>query len=266
MNIKIITTSVFISFFISAAVIAQDMTVGTVVLGEYSTRFHYRGADIIRNRAYNIRKAIETLDGTILRPDETLSYNRLLGQRTGRRGWRQAKTIQDGEIFIDFGGGICQVSSTLHAAALYSGMDIVEAQHHSRYMTYIEPGLDATVNWRQPDLLIRNRYTFPIRIHAWESEPGTVVIQILGERRIWEVTVERTILSQRRYRTEIRQRDDLPTTHRQILERGTNFLIFDQRVDMRNLETEELYSYTTRYHYDSSPRIIEVGTIPLATD
>lgn len=99
MNIRILAASVFISFFISAAVIAQDVTVGTVVLGEYETRFHYRGADIIRNRAHNIRKAIGILDGTILRPDETLSYNSLLGQRTGRRGWRQAKTILDGEIF-----------------------------------------------------------------------------------------------------------------------------------------------------------------------
>lgn len=262
MNIRILAASVFISFFISAAVIAQDVTVRTVVLGEYETRFHYRGADIIRNRAHNIRKAIGILDGTILRPDETLSYNSLLGQRTGRRGWRQAKTILDGEIFIDFGGGICQVSSTLHAAALLSGMNIIQAQHHSRYMTYIEPGLDATVNWRQPDLLIRNPYSFPVQIHAWEREPGIIVIQLLGERKIWEVTIERTIISERRYRTQIRQRDDLPTTHRHIVERGTNFLIFDQRVDMRNLETEELYSYTTRFHYDSSPRIIEVGTIP----
>ena len=150
MNIRLLIALVLNSLLLSTAVIAQDISVGTTTLGSYETRFHYAGDDVIRNRAYNVRKAIRKLDGTILRPQETLSYNRLLGQRTGERGWRQAKTILHGEIFIDYGGGICQVSSTLHAAAIYSGMDIVQAQHHSRYMTYIDPGLDATVNWTAP--------------------------------------------------------------------------------------------------------------------
>ena len=262
MNIRLLIVLILNSILLSTAVIAQDISLGDTVLGSYETRFHYRGADIIRNRAHNIRKAIRMLDGTILRPDETLSYNRLLGPRTGSRGWRQAKTILDGEIFIDFGGGICQVSSTLHAAAVLSGMHIVEAQHHSRYMTYIEPGLDATVNWRQPDLIIRNPYDFPVRIHAWEKETGIVAIEFFGEQKIWEITIERNEIERRHHRTEIRERTDRPISYRHILERGTNFLIIDQWIHRRNLETEELISERTRIQYDSSPRIIEIGTMP----
>ena len=250
------------SILLSTAVIAQDISVGTETLGAYETRFHYSGEDIIRSRAYNVRKAMRKLDGTILRPEQTLSYNRLLGPRTGERGWRQAKTILNGEIFIDYGGGICQVSSTLHAAALFSGMDIVNAQHHSRYMTYIDPGLDATVNWTEPDLIIRNPYDFPVRIHAWEREPGVAAVEFLGEERMWDITVETIELERRRHKTETRERPDLPTSYRHVLEKGTNFLLLDQWIHRRNLFTEEVISERTRIQYDPSPRIIEVGTMP----
>jgi len=261
MNIRLLITLVLNSLLLSTAVIAQDIAVGTTQLGIYETRFHYRGDDVTRNRAYNVRKAIHKLDGTVLRPQETLSYNRLLGQRTGTRGWRQAKTILHGEIFIDYGGGICQVSSTLHAAAIYSGMEIINAQHHSRYMTYIEPGLDATVSWPDLDLLIRNPYDFPVRIHAWERETGVAAIEFLGDHKIWDVSVERIIIERRRNLTEIRELPEQPVSYRHIAEKGTNFLLFDQWITHRNIETEELFSERTRIQYDPSPRIIEVGTL-----
>lgn len=262
MNIRLLIALVLNSILLSTAVVAQDISTGTAVLGSYETRFHYTGDDIIRSRAHNVRRAIRKLDGTILRPDQRLSYNRLLGPRTGERGWRQAKTILNGEYFIDFGGGICQVSSTLHAAAIYSGMDIVQAQHHSRYMTYIDPGLDATVSWTEPDLVIRNPYDFPVRIHAWEREPGIAAVEILGEQRIWDITIERIEITRRRHKTEIRERPDLPTTYRNVLEKGTNFILFEQWVHRRNVITEELLSERTIFQYDPSPRIIEVGTMP----
>lgn len=261
MNIRLLIALVLNSLLLSTAVIAQDIATGTAVLGSYETRFHYAGDDVIRNRAYNVRKAIRKLDGTILRPQETLSYNRLLGQRTGERGWRQAKTILHGEIFIDYGGGICQVSSTLHAAAIYSGMEIINAQHHSRYMTYIEPGLDATVSWPDLDLLIRNPYDFPVRIHAWERETGVAAIEFLGDHRVWEVSIERNMIERRGFTTEIRELSDQPNTYRHVLEKGTNFLLFDQWITHRNIETEELFSERTLFQYDPSPRIIEVGTL-----
>jgi len=261
MNIRLLIALVLNSILFSTAVIAQDIAVGTTQLGIYETRFHYGGQEVIRNRAYNVRKAIRKLDGTVLRPEQSLSYNRLLGQRTGEKGWRQAKTILHGEIFIDYGGGICQVSSTLHAAALLSGMNIVNSQHHSRYMTYIDPGLDATVNWTEPDLVIRNPYDFPVRIHAWEREPGVAAVEFLGDHRVWDITVERIEIERRRHTTEIRELPDQPNTYRHVLEKGTNFLLFDQWVHRRNLETEELLSERTRIQYDPSPRIIEVGTL-----
>lgn len=263
MNIRFLLVLVGNSLLFSTAVIAQDAIAGTTILGSYETQFHYRGEDVVRNRAYNVRKAIGILDGTILQPNDILSYNRLLGPRTGERGWRQAKTIVHGEIFIDYGGGICQVSSTLHAAAIFSGMDIIETQHHSRYMTYIDPGLDATVSWPGPDLRIQNPYDFPIRIHAWERESGVAAIEILGESRTWDVTMETISIERRRYATETRERPDLPNTYVHILEKGTNFLLFDRWIHRRNIETQELISERVRFQYDSSPRIIEIGMMPL---
>jgi vancomycin resistance protein YoaR len=266
MNIRLLIALVLNSILLSTAVIAQDISAGTTTLGAYETHFHYTGEDIIRSRAYNVRRAMRKLDGTILRPEQSLSYNRLLGPRTAARGWRQAKTILNGEIFIAPGGGICQVSSTLHAAAIFSGMEILNAQHHSRYMTYIDPGLDATVNWTEPDLVIRNPYNFPVRIHAWEREPGVAAVEFLGEERIWEITVETIELERRRHKTETRERSDLPTSYRHVLEKGTNFLLLEQWVHRRNLYTEELFSERRRIQYEPSPRIIEVGTMPEAEE
>jgi vancomycin resistance protein YoaR len=128
-------------------------------------------------------------------------------------------------------------------------------------MTYIEPGLDATVSWPDLDLLIRNPYDFPVRIHAWERETGVAAIEFLGDHKVWDVNVERIIIERRRNLTEIRELPEQPVSYRHIAEKGTNFLLFDQWITHRNIETEELFSERTRIQYDPSPRIIEVGTL-----
>jgi len=99
MNKKILYLSILLSCFSSIVAIAQDVSTGTAILGSYETHFHYSGDEIVRNRAYNVRKAIRKLNDAILQPDEILSYNHLLGPRTINRGWRHAKTIMNGEIF-----------------------------------------------------------------------------------------------------------------------------------------------------------------------
>lgn len=249
-----------LSFFFSLSAVCQDI-VGSEVLGSYNTRFHYSGEEVIRNRARNVRRALSKLNGVIIQPGETLSYNRTLGQRTPEKGWRPAKTILNGEIVIDYGGGICQVSSTLHAAAIRSGLLIVHSQHHSRYMSYIDPGLDATVSWPDLDLVIQNPYNFPVRVHAWESQTGVASVEFLGLRREWDIEVSNEIIERRRFSTEIVERNDMPESYRHVLEKGTNFLILDRVIVSTSRITGEIFIESERMQYESSPRIIEVGTL-----
>lgn len=252
---------VALSFLFSVGAVSQDI-VGSEVLGSYETRFHYSGEEVTRNRARNVRRALEKLDGVVIYPGKRLSYNRTLGPRIAERGWRPAKTILNGEIVIDYGGGICQVSSTLHAAAIQSGLLIVNAQHHSRYMSYIDPGLDATVSWPDLDLVIQNPYNFPVRIHAWESNVGIASVEFVGAHREWDVEISHEIIERRRFQVETIERIDMPTSYRHILEKGTNFLILDRVIVSTSRITGDIFIESERMQYESSPRLIEIGTAP----
>jgi vancomycin resistance protein YoaR len=81
---------------------------------------------------------------------------------------------------LGYGGGTCQASTTLYAAALFGALDIVERQAHSRPSSYTKMGLDATVSYPLTDLRIKNSLPFPVIIHAFLPNPHTVRVEILG--------------------------------------------------------------------------------------
>ena len=78
-----------------------------------------------RARVNNINLAVDKINGTVLLPGETFSYNEVVGQRTIANGFQEAGAYSNGEVVQEVGGGICQVSSTLYCASLYSRMTIV---------------------------------------------------------------------------------------------------------------------------------------------
>src|SRR5262249_5989620 len=125
------------------------------------------GAD----RGVNIRNAAKRIDGAILMRGETFSFNDRVGPRTLERGFAVAPEIQADELTPGVGGGTCQASSTLHAAALFGALEIVERQAHSRPSSYTKLGLDATVKYPNVDLKVRNTMSFPIMIHAFFPKP-----------------------------------------------------------------------------------------------
>lgn len=133
------------------------------------------------NRISNVKKACELLDGLVLIPGQTLSFNDTLGERTEANGWLPATAYANGEVRQEFGGGICQVSSTLYNAALYANLEIVERACHQFQVGYLPWGMDATVSWGWPDFKFRNDAEYPVKIHAWvDEEANECCIQILG--------------------------------------------------------------------------------------
>ena len=144
------------------------------VLGECQTP-HSREP----RRTANLQLACKMLNGVVVNPGETLSYNETVGERTTDRGFQPAPAYS-GTVLVDsVGGGVCQVSSTLYYCTLLSDLEVVDRVNHGFPSNYIDYGMDATVNWGGPDFQFRNNTNYPIKIEAWE-EDGFVKMRILG--------------------------------------------------------------------------------------
>lgn len=131
------------------------------------------------NRTNNLKKACESINGIVLQPGEVFDYNEALGQRTAENGYLPAPAYSGGKTVQEYGGGICQVSSTLYYCALMGDLEIVSRTNHTFLVTYVPFGMDATVSWGGPEFRFCNNTEYPIRIEA-EANESSVNIKILG--------------------------------------------------------------------------------------
>lgn len=131
-------------------------------IGQYVTYFNSGN----KSRTHNISLAAKAIDNHVVFPNETFSFNKVVGMRTPDKGYMKAPVIVRGELSEGVGGGICQVSSTLFNAVDRAGLEIVQRYSHSRRVPYVPPGRDATVSWGGPDLRFQNKYNQPVLIRA----------------------------------------------------------------------------------------------------
>ena len=159
--------------------ISDEMLAGiNHVIGEFSTRFSAGNVP----RAANIRLAASKLDGVILMPGDTVSFNGTVGRRTLKGGFRMAGVYANGKHDTGVGGGICQVSTTLYNAALFSDLGIVSRTNHSMPVPYVPVGRDATVDYGNIDLVLKNTEPNPI-VLASQYTPGKLTFRVLGTKR-----------------------------------------------------------------------------------
>jgi len=186
-----IVTSEYVKV-IEPAVKAAELEKSTGLLVQFQTI-----ATKNEKRNINIELMCKALDGVVLKPGETLSLNELVGQRTLEKGFTIAPAIVDGQLTDDVGGGICQLAGTLYNAALLADMEIVERVHHTWPSDYLPIGLDATLNWNNKDLKIKNRSAYPIYFAA-ELKDLIVSVEIYGQPlpEDVEVVVENRIVNQ----------------------------------------------------------------------
>lgn len=135
------------------------------------------------DRTKNIELAVHSIQGYTLKPDKIFSFNRVVGSRSVRRGFRPAPVLFQDKKSIQVGGGICQVSSTLYNAVLLADMEILERSRHSSPVSYLPLGLDATVAYGYKDFKFRNQHPFPVVIDASLSE-DILTVSILGEEKL----------------------------------------------------------------------------------
>ncbi len=132
----------------------EDLAQITDVVSEFTTHFN-EGQE---NRSGNIRIAAEKLNGTIVMPGETISYNKVVGPRESDAGYRLAPVYKNGRHEMGFGGGICQTVTTLFNAALFANLEIVKRQNHSMPVRYVPLGRDATASYGSIDLVFKTRW------------------------------------------------------------------------------------------------------------
>jgi len=227
------------------------------VLGYFETR--YSRSARARARTYNLRLAASRLDGTVLLPGQTFDFNETVGPRDEAHGYRVAPVIAEGELVDGLGGGTCQISGTLHGAAFFAGLDIVERYPHSRPSYYIKLGLDATVVYPTINFRIRNPFDVPVVLHETVKQ-GLVRAEILGPERTHTVTFFRRVDEVIPFEQVERETDKLPEGARVLAQRG----IPGFRVTVFRLVRRGAYGVRTkrRITYPPTSQIVELGTGP----
>lgn len=168
-------------------------------------------AGSIPNRIFNVSHGSSKINGIIIGPNETFSFNNTVGDITAATGFKQAYVIKSGRTVLDDGGGICQVSTTLYRAVLNSGLPVVARTPHAYRVGYYEqgfpPGLDATVYYPSVDFQFKNDTGHHILIQTTVSGLNlTVDLYGTDDGRITSLSTPK-ILSQTPPLPEVRQDD-----------------------------------------------------------
>lgn len=142
-----------------------------------------------KNRNTNIEIAARTVNGIILMPGETFSYNGILGDTTANKGYKPAGAYLNGEVIQSYGGGICQVSSTIYNAVLYANLQVDERYNHTYLSGYVPAGLDATVSYGSKDFKFTNNRNYPIKLVCTAGN-GTITATIYGIKQDDDCEVE----------------------------------------------------------------------------
>jgi vancomycin resistance protein YoaR len=157
----------------------EDMKENTQLIGSYTSKITIKG----ENRVKNIQRMAQILCEGMpkIMPTDTLSLNGVAGMRTQANGFFEAPGLTSGVHDLQYGGGVCQISSTVYIAALKAELEITERNHHSLPSEYIPIGLDATIS-ETPDLKITNNKTYPVYMSiVVDKEKWTVTCSFYGK-------------------------------------------------------------------------------------
>lgn len=121
------------------------------------------------NRATNIYLGAKTINGILLMPGESFSFNTLIGDTTPDKGYMPGGVYVGNKVEVGYGGGICQVSSTLHNAVVKSGILPDQRLNHSMPVGYMDLGMDATIAYGYIDYVFTNPFEYPVYIEGYTS-------------------------------------------------------------------------------------------------
>jgi vancomycin resistance protein YoaR len=156
-------------------VTADDLSEMEDVLGTYTT---YVGNG---DKLTNVTVGTEALNGTILMPGEELAVDGAMGPYDAEHGYTLGNSYAGTTVEETYGGGVCQVSTTLYNAVLYAELEVVERHPHSMLISYVDPSRDAAVATGVLDLIIKNNYDTPIYIAGEVDDDYQLTFSIYGK-------------------------------------------------------------------------------------
>ena len=216
-------------------------------LGSFTTKYDPQNT----NRANNLTLASEKINGTILSPGESFSYNKIVGARTIEAGYKEAKIYSNGQVIDGLGGGICQLSSTLYNAVIYANLEVTERHNHQFLTSYVDPGRDATVAYGSKDLKFVNNRSYPIKIET-KAVNGVVYCTIYGikEETEYDIGFDIETIYDKEPETKYEYDDNIPLGKEEIKQVGSNATSvkvykvtkLDNNIVSRTLISEDKYN------------------------
>jgi len=163
--------------------------IGTEAFPDLLSSFSTKYAVSNRNRTTNLMLAANKINGTVLMPGETFSYNKVVGARTISAGYKEAPIYVSGKVVDGLGGGICQITSTLYNAVVYANLEITQRTNHQFVPSYVTASRDATVVYGAIDFQFKNNRNYPIKLVCSVSG-GVANFQIFGLKQEDDCQVE----------------------------------------------------------------------------
>jgi hypothetical protein len=169
-------------------------------IASYDTKFDPE----MKNRSDNLKRALSSLDGTVVKPGSVFSFNQTTGKKSYERGYKDGIVVSGGKLVPGLAGGVCQVSSTVWNAAIESGVEVLERHAHDLEFSYVPPGRDATVYDGVHDLRFKNTYPVPIMIRTNYDKKGVITVGIYAQGYVKkpEIEIITTKLGEYKYLTK----------------------------------------------------------------
>ena len=234
-------------------------------LGAYSTNFSTANV----NRSTNIRISVDKINNKVLMPGEEFSYNNAIGPTTPEAGYKPGAAYIGGKVVTDYGGGVCQTSSTLYNAALLSNLEITSRTSHYYQSDYVPIGRDATVYAPSLDFKFKNNRDYPIKIKA-SVEGGTIYVSIIGvkQENDYEVEIESFLTGYIPAKVEYENDSSLPEGTEVVKEYGSSgtrsetykILKKNGEVISRTLVSRDVYSGHTKVIRRGTKKQVQTNT------
>ena len=190
-------------------------TLHSLGLTDFLGQGHSNFSGSSANRVHNIKVGSAQFDGRLIKPDEEFSFNENVGEISAATGYLPEMVIKNKKTVPEYGGGLCQVSTTLFRAAINTGLKITERYAHAFPVSYYNPqGFDATVYPPHPDLRFKNNTSNHLLIQR-HIEGNSLYFEMFGSNDNRQVKVEgpyiyergedgamKTVLTQKVYRQD----------------------------------------------------------------
>ncbi|MCD7709052.1 MAG: VanW family protein, partial [Clostridiales bacterium] len=242
----------------------EELAQVTDLLGSFSTDFSSSSS----GRWKNVENGVSKVNGTIVYPGEELSFHDTVAPFTEENGYELAGSYENGTTVESFGGGICQVSTTLYNALIRSELQITKRYNHSMQISYVSPSMDAAIAGDYKDLCFINNYDTPIYIEGYCSG-GIIYFNVYGK----ETRPSNRTIS---FESEVLSTDDMEIqfTLDSAYDAGSWVTIQSAHIGCTAQlwkvvtvdgveESREVFNHST---YQSSPKIIRIGTAGMSEE